>query len=533
MASVDGKHGSAPWYKNTVVEYAKHSVRRQNMSSCVLSKVLVIYCGGTIGMLNDAVHGYYPVAGHLSALLARSDTFNDPAFQEHLQRGLSNDSDYDVSSMSSGRGPILVLPPSIYGKRIAYQILEYDPLKDSSNMSMDDWIRLASDIEAHYHSYDAFVILHGTDTMAYSASALSFLLENLGKTVILTGSQIPFSEIRNDAKDNLLGALTMAGHYVIPEVCLFFGNRLYRGNRTSKVSAVGFAAFDSPNLKPLAKLGVNVEIEWAEVLRATEIRPFRAHKQMDANVGCLRIFPGISAGSLRAFLRAPMRGVVLETFGTGNAPDDRPEIVRAIADAVEAGVVVVNVTQCPKGRVANVYATGNTLSSIGVLSGSDMTTECALAKLSYLLSFPENGPEEMRRLMVESLRGELTTPIASGASGEEGTSWLGAVLGTSLLAATAGHREAVDNTLRPLLFHLAAATGDLEALGDLLRSSFYIDAVDYDGRTALHVAVSQGQREAVRWLITHGANVHVRDGHGHTAVGGGEFIRAAHHHLGV
>lgn len=246
-------------HTNTVVEFAKHSVYFQEMTGGALSRVLVIYCGGTIGMKSEPGQGYYPVPGYLTAYLADNASFNDTKYMASLASpSLDNDSECDLSTMKSSLGPILVMPPSIYGKRIAYQILEYEPLKDSCNMSMSDWIQIASDIEGHYTAYDAFVVLHGTDTMAYTVSAVSFLLEHLGKTVIFTGSQIPFSEVRNDAKDNFLGALTLAGHYIIPEVSLFFGNQLYRGNRVSKINAVDFQAFDSPNLKPLARLGVNI-----------------------------------------------------------------------------------------------------------------------------------------------------------------------------------------------------------------------------------------------------------------------------------
>lgn len=246
-------------HTNTVVEFARHSVYFQEMTGGDLSRVLVIYCGGTIGMKSEPGQGYYPVPGYLSTYLASNSSFNDPKYMASRSfPPLDNDSECDPSTMKSSLGPILAMPPSIYGKRIVYQILEYEPLKDSCNMSMSDWIQIASDIEQHYTAYDAFVVLHGTDTMAYTVSAVSFLLENLGKTVIFTGSQIPFSEVRNDAKDNFLGAITLAGHYIIPDVSLFFGNRLYRGNRVSKINAVDFEAFDSPNLKPLARLGVNI-----------------------------------------------------------------------------------------------------------------------------------------------------------------------------------------------------------------------------------------------------------------------------------
>lgn len=215
--------------------------------SAVSSKVLIIYAGGTIGMSNDSILGYSPKLGYLYGSLLKNPMFHDPAFvaDEHTTSFLPS---------------ALIMPPSIFGNRTSFTILEYSPLLDSSNMTIQDWIHIAGDIEKYYHDFDAFVVLHGTDTMSYTASALSFLLENLGKTVIITGSQIPLSELRNDATSNLLGALTLAGHYVIPEVTIFFGNRLYRGNRTVKSNLSSFDAFDSPNLKPLANVGINIGI---------------------------------------------------------------------------------------------------------------------------------------------------------------------------------------------------------------------------------------------------------------------------------
>ena len=200
-----------------------------------MSEVLVLYTGGTIGM-KWTPKGYCPVPNYFENLLTRLPQFND---QESGQPGLTT-------------------PVSIYGKRVHYRILELDPLLDSSNMSMKDWARIALAVQENYKIYDAFIILHGTDTMAYTASALSFMLENLGKTVILTGSQVPLSELRNDAHDNLLVSLILAGHFVIPEVSLYFNHVLYRGNRCVKLNALDFNAFDSPNLPPLVTVGVNI-----------------------------------------------------------------------------------------------------------------------------------------------------------------------------------------------------------------------------------------------------------------------------------
>ncbi|KAJ1813950.1 hypothetical protein LPJ75_002973 [Coemansia sp. RSA 2598] len=316
----------------------------------------------------------------------------------------------------------LITPRSLYGRRVQYCFLEYDPLLDSCNMDMTDWVRIVTDIERFYYTFDAFIILHGTDTMSYTASALSFMLQNLGKSVIVTGSQVPIAEVRNDGIENFLGALTIAGHFVIPEVTLYFNNKLFRGNRCVKSDAMDFDAFSSPNLAPLVKVGVDFEVNWPEVLRPNAIEPFCAHKQMESNVATLRLFPGITASAVRAFLAPPIQGIVLETYGAGNAPDARPAILEALADASERGVVIVNVTQCQRGNVSDLYASARGLTAAKVVPGRDMTSECALTKLSYLLG-RGLSPERCRELLGRSLRGELTVvqshsrPIFSSGNG--------------------------------------------------------------------------------------------------------------------
>lgn len=205
-------------------------------------------------------------------------------------------------------------------------------------------------IQQSYEFFDGFVVLHGTDTLSYTASALSFMLENLGKTVIITGSQIPIFETRTDGKDNFTSALIIAGNYVIPEVTVFFGSKLYRGNRTIKVSSASLDAFDTPNVSCLANVGINVEVDYRLIFRPCTVNRFCVHSHLDENVGILRLFPSITTATIRAFLQPPMRGVVLQSFGAGNIPSNREDMLQALKDASQNGMIIVNCTQCTTGK---------------------------------------------------------------------------------------------------------------------------------------------------------------------------------------
>lgn len=330
--------------------------------------IYIAYTGGTIGM-KPSKQGYVPAAGFLGNTLANMPEFHRPEM------------------------PL-------------YTLHEYDHLIDSSDMNPNDWQRIADDIAANYHKYDGFIILHGTDTMAYTASALSFMLENLAKPVIVTGSQIPLAELRSDGQVNLLNALYVAANYPIAEVSLFFNNRLLRGNRSRKVDADGFNAFDSPNFPPLLEAGINIRVK-AGTLATPSNEALSVSRVTAQPIGLVSLYPGISPEVIKNTLQQPVNALILLSYGVGNAPQ-HPALLAQLRYAAEREIPVLNCTQCLRGRVnMGGYATGNSLKEAGVLSGSDMTPEAALAKLHYLLS-QSLSFHEIQHKLTHDLRGELS-----------------------------------------------------------------------------------------------------------------------------
>ena len=302
-------------------------------------------------------------------------------------------------------------------RKFAYRIdsWTFDPLIDSSDVEPSLWISLAGLIEEKYDDYDGFVVLHGTDTMAYSASALSFMIENLSKPVIFTGSQLPIGMPRTDGKENLISAVEIAaakdaeGHALVPEVCICFDNILMRGNRTCKINSDNFRAFRSENLPPLAEAGINIRYNTGIIRRpaSSEDTPiFR--KSLDTRVSILKMHPGITPQIVRDIMCSPdTRAVIIETYGAGNAPS-KEWFLKIVQEAAEMGKIILNVTQCIAGSVnMDIYATGKCLKDAGVVSGYDSTTESALAKLFYLLgNFHDN--EQVKMMLEEDLRGEIS-----------------------------------------------------------------------------------------------------------------------------
>ncbi|KTD57515.1 asparaginase [Legionella shakespearei] len=331
-------------------------------------RILIINTGGTISSVKTD-HGYEPAPGYVESALAQ------------------------IPALKHKDMPI-------------YTIKEYQPLLDSSNMTVNEWNRIAYDIAKEYDHFDGFVVFHGTDTMAYTASALSFMLENLGKPVIVTGSQIPLSEVRNDAIDNVITSLWLCAHQPINEVCIYFNQHLLRGNRSQKISAQRFNAFDSPNYPHLAAIGIDIELH-QHLLRKAPEKPFHLQTITPHFIANFRLFPGFASDVLAYVLSQSLRGLILETYGAGNAQNNDPRFLQLLKEACDRGIIIINCTQCKEGHVEmSQYATGHTLKHAGLISGHDMTPEAAHCKLLYLLSKNVSIPE-VKTLMETDLCGEL------------------------------------------------------------------------------------------------------------------------------
>lgn len=337
-----------------------------------MHNIFIIYTGGTIGMVQDSETGTFI-----------------PFDFELIEKNLP-----DLS-------------------RLNYKLTvhSFDPIIDSSNMRPSIWLEMAKIIRDNYELYDGFVILHGSDTMAFSASMLSFLLEGLQKPIIFSGSQLPIGEIRTDARENLMTALEIAsakrdGISIIQEVCILFDNKLFRGNRSFKYNSDKFEAFRSPNFPVLAEAGIHIRYN-DEVLVNNAGQEFICHYHIDNRVGVLKLFPGISKDTIEAVLNSNVRSIVMETFGSGNTMTDS-WFLELLENAIKSGKNILDISQCKVGSVElGRYETSQGLKSIGVLNGYDMTFETAVTKLMYLQGELESQ-EEVAHWVQQSLRGELT-----------------------------------------------------------------------------------------------------------------------------
>lgn len=336
--------------------------------------ILLIYTGGTIGMIED------PVSGALQP-------FN---FEELVKN-----------------------VPELKAFDLELQSVSFDPLVDSSNLGVDEWQQIVHTIESNYHAYDGFVVLHGTDTMAYTASALSFMLPGLKKPVILTGSQLPIGVPRTDGKENLITAIQLASmvknnEAMIQEVAVYFGSALYRGNRTHKFSTENFDAIVSPNMLPLVEAGIHLNFRHELLFRPKNTMRFAPQYSLEQKVAVLRLFPGMTPDYVEAICNIKgLKGLVIQTFGSGNAPSDSA-FVKALRGARDNGVQMVNITQCNQGFVEQGrYATSHQLRDLGIVSGADMTFEAGMTKMMFVLPRIQ-GESQFEKQMLNSLRGELT-----------------------------------------------------------------------------------------------------------------------------
>lgn len=335
-------------------------------------KVLIIYTGGTFGMNYD-------------------------------QDGVLVPFDFSL---------ILGYLPTLKNLALHLTVISFESPIDSSNIAPEHWQTIASIIYDHYTEHDGFVVLHGTDTMAYTTSALSFMLDGLDKAVVFTGAQLPISEPRSDARENLITAIEIAaarkdGRSIVPEVCIYFDYELLRGNRSRKVESMQFDAFDSGNYPLLAKAGVKIDYNFSAIHKNSK-RQLMLRNRFDNNISILKLFPGISENTVLSILNTPnLKGVILETYGAGNAPT-LPWLIKALAEAIAHGIIILNISQCLGGMVMQGrYETSKDLLRIGVISGSDMTTESAVAKLMLLLG--EFGPSKAKEMISQPLAGEISS----------------------------------------------------------------------------------------------------------------------------
>ncbi|CAD8187753.1 unnamed protein product [Paramecium pentaurelia] len=439
-------------------------------------KVLILNTGGTISMFPSS-SGYVTKTGALKNFLQ-----NNP---------FSCDMDYTYFKATDD---FLITPITAFNRRIWFKVDELDKLLDSSNMTSDDWVTIAERIEKAYKYYDSFIILHGTDTMAYTASALSFMFQNLSKTVILTGSQVPLSQPRNDGFTNFLNALTIAGHFTIPEVLICFQDKLLRGNRAQKVNSSSLDSFDSPKFTPLGYFGVNISIKWDIIMKNPNEENLQVNKKFCTNISLIRLNPLLNHVTLNEiFKNEKLKGVVIETYGAGNMQTEE-KFCNEIAQAAKRGIVIVNISQCHTSQVEMIYETGIIFENMGVISGGDMTSQAAFTKLGYLLAQTDDV-DKVKDEFQRNIRGELTE---SGGTAETEPFLM------ALSSAIKQQHSKIDLN-KDLVFPniLCQICVQKKKLSSMKLSKIEINykAQDYDKRSILHVAAREGSLEIAELIL--------------------------------
>lgn len=507
-SSSSSEHGTISLdmcYHNPVIEHAKQRVQAfHNMSIEKKEvKVLLVYTGGTFGMANSE-KGYTPRKNWLLKRIHANTNFFDKKYSKK---------NYEPKTS--------VTPKTFLGHRIRYHFIEYDRLIDSSELNSKHYTRVAETIEKNYGDYDSFIIIYGTDTMAYMASQLSFMLENLNKTVVITGSQIPISEWRNDAEANLTGAFTACEHR-IPEVLVFFNGKLLRGNRAIKQSSTKLDAFDSPNLPPLANF--DVYLNFKKNLLLSPPPPdaeFSVFKMLERRIALITVHPLLTASIfLSACKRA--KAIVLQTYGMGNFPMDRVDLCEIIEDSLlKYNKVVVLVSQCKNGFVRSTYASSVELKEKGAILAEDMTIEAVIAKLSYVMGKGYKG-KEVKEKMLEDMRGEIDTSDPTGNIAKNTPEMAQLMMKYGEEGEGLSPRGKLNRIAKSLQNSSAAnpkQQDSVQTLKQTLNEGEDINKEDESGKTILHRAAINNDEDLVEFICNQeDADLSKEDGEGNSPI---------------